>query len=321
MREFLPPVPLRNGHLQTILASAAPRRAAALSLAEPLLARTRHITLDCGNGARLLGEYTAQPSGDRSLAILIHGWEGSAHSAYLLSAAARLYRQGLSIFRLNLRDHGPTHHLNREPFTSTRLGEVIEAVREIHRLFPHQRQHLLGFSLGGNFALRIARGAAKSGLQLDSVVAICPVIRPHITMRHLEEGFFLYHYYFKRKWKRSMNLKFELFPELRDARQMLKGDTLTEMSEEFVRRFTPFPSQLDYFRGYAIDGEHMVGLAVPCHVIASEDDPVTRVEEIEHLARPACLNVEITRFGGHCGFIQDYRMNSWVDGRLVELLS
>ncbi len=320
MRDFIPPMPLRSGHLQTFLASAGPRQAAVRNVAAPVLAMARHITLECGGGARLLGEYSSANAA-RGLAVLIHGWEGSAHSAYVLSAAARLFRQGLSVFRLNLRDHGPSHHLNRDPFTSTRLNEVIEAVREVHRLFPHPQQHLVGFSLGGNFALRIARGAADSGLRLDSAVAICPVIRPHITMQHLEEGPFFYHYYFKRNWKRSMLRKFELFPELRDARHMLKGSTLTEMSETFVRRFTPYPSQLDYFQGYAIDGEHMSGLQVPCHVIASEDDPVIHIGEFQHLARPERLHLEVTRFGGHCGFIQDYQMNSWVDGRLAELLS
>ena len=70
--------------------------------------------------------------------VLLHGWEGSAESLYVLSLAQLLYQQGFEIVRLNLRDHGETHHLNRELFHSCRLPEVVGAVRTL------QRQDLAG---------------------------------------------------------------------------------------------------------------------------------------------------------------------------------
>ena len=63
---------------------------------------------------------------------------------------------GFEVVRLNLRDHGATHHLNRELFHSCRLPEVVGAVRALALRFPGMPLVLAGFSLGGNFMLRVA---------------------------------------------------------------------------------------------------------------------------------------------------------------------
>ena len=32
-------------------------------------------------------------------------------------------------------------------------------------------------------------------------------------------------------------------------------------------------------------------------------------------------SLEVTEWGGHCGFLMDFRLRSWIDGRLVELFT
>ena len=74
-------------------------------------------------GVRLLGYHTesAGPK-SRGLVVMLHGWEGSADSTYILSVAPKLIAAGYSVFRLNFRDHGDSHHLNRELFHSCRFA-------------------------------------------------------------------------------------------------------------------------------------------------------------------------------------------------------
>src|SRR5690606_24041711 len=120
--------------------------------------------------------------------ILLHGWEGCADSQYMLSTGALAYRLGYDVFRLNFRDHGRTHALNEGLFHSCRLEEVLRAVSEIVAMIRPRRTLLIGYSLGGNFALRVAAQAPDRGLSLSRVIAICPVLRPHSTMRALETG-------------------------------------------------------------------------------------------------------------------------------------
>ena len=147
-----------------------------------------------------MGRYSSQAEAGRppasELAILLHGWEGSADSLYVLSLAAHLFSLGCDVYRLNFRDHGPTHHLNEDIFHSCRLDEVVGAVRRIQATIPARRLTLAGFSLGGNFALRVAACAPMAGVRLERAVAICPVLRPHSTMDVLEDGWFIYRQYF-----------------------------------------------------------------------------------------------------------------------------
>ena len=78
-----------------------------------MVASAREMILDAGEGIRLLGFHSPQPDKRaKGLVILLHGWEGSSDSTYILRAGRCLYRHGYDVFRLNYRDHGESHHLN-----------------------------------------------------------------------------------------------------------------------------------------------------------------------------------------------------------------
>lgn len=315
---FRPARGLGNAHLQSFLASTGARRALARRRAHALRAAAREEILDCGDGIRLHGVYSPHPRAGRGLAILIHGWHGTADSAYLVSAAGHLFARGFSVFRLHLRDHGPSHHLNRELFNSARLAEVVAAVRRIAELHPHEHTFLGGFSLGGNFALRVAVAAPAAGIALDRVVAVCPVLDPARTMEALERSP-VYHEYFRRKWRSALLQKLLHFPDHGYGEELRQLRSLGAMNEFFVPRYTGFADTSSYLYAYAITGERLAGLAVPSHIITSRDDPVIPAADLARLARPPALTIELTERGGHCGFIMDWRLHSWVDGRLDQL--
>ncbi|MBC7984978.1 MAG: alpha/beta hydrolase, partial [Candidatus Obscuribacterales bacterium] len=129
---FSPPWLLRNAHVQSVLPSLKIRRPLLMRRARAMLAVSKPVLLDCGEGVRLLGMHSAQPNAQiaaqgtqrSELVVLIHGWEGSADSLYVMSLAGYLFDHGYHVFRLNLRDHGPTHHLNEDIFHSCRIAEV-----------------------------------------------------------------------------------------------------------------------------------------------------------------------------------------------------
>ncbi|HEX7508438.1 MAG TPA: alpha/beta fold hydrolase [Polyangia bacterium] len=320
MQAFRPPLLLRSRHVQTILATTGPRRLLQRNTWRALRRHEREVTLDAGQGIRLSGLFSGHDGHHepRDLVTLIHGWEGSGNSLYVLSAAGYLFDQGFDVFRLHLRDHGNSHHLNREPFTCTRLREAVEALGTVDRQFPHRRHFLVGFSLGGNFALRMAMHAA--GIDLAKVVAICPVVLPHRTMEDLEAGFFVYHAYFLFKWKRSLRKKLTIFPDLGYGAALATRHSLRTMNEYFVPHLTEFAKPIDYFMGYAIAGDVLAGLSVPSHILAAADDPVIDVRHFDQVARPPCLSLEIASHGGHCGFVKNYRMDSWANERIAEIL-
>jgi len=304
-----------------MLASTAWRRRRVLRRAAPLLAGARELLLECGDGVRLqcFVSRPPQPNG-RPPVLLLHGWEGSAESFYVLSLAARLFEHGFEIARLNLRDHGDTHHLNRDLFHSCRLPEVVGAVRALQQQFTPRALQLTGFSLGGNFMLRVAAQARAAGLTLSGVIAVSPVLDPPATLAALQAGMPGYERYFVNKWLRSLRLKQAAWPGHYDFGALARLRDLKLMTAELVRSHSEFETLEAYLNGYAITGKRLEPLEVPSRIFTSLDDPIIPAAGLSQLARPPALSLTVTRYGGHCGFFERLRGPTWLERRILELL-
>jgi len=317
--EFRPPLWLRNPHVQSILATTFVRRGGIERRAAPLVGAQRELLLECGAGVRLQCFISSPPESRGKPVLVLHGWEGSAESIYVLSLAQLLFERGFEVVRLNLRDHGETHHLNREIFHSCRLPEVIGAVQALQVLFPGQRLSGVGFSLGGNFLLRVAARARESSLDLARVIAISPVLEPTETLVALETAMPGYQGFFVRKWRRSLRKKQRAWPGSYDFADV--GGGLREMTAELVRRHSEFATLEEYLNGYSITGERLASLEVPASILTSLDDPMIPVGGLVRLARPAALEVTVTRYGGHCGFIESLAGLTWAERFVLGLLA
>lgn len=316
--DFAPPWWLRSGHLQTGLASLRIRQRDVRQRAGPLRRHALEKVLRCPGDVRLHGLHSRHPDGtQRALAILIHGWEGSSDSLYLESCAAHLFNAGFDVFRLHLRDHGPSHHLNEGVFHSCRIEEAFDAVQLIEADLARGPICLAGFSLGGNFAARIAARAPAAGLALCSTVGVCAVLNPAHTLQALENGWFLYRHYFLRKWQRSLHLKAHYFPHRYRVTEFGPIKSLMRLTEYFVLEHSEFSDMESYFRGYALVGEQLANLASETHLIMAEDDPIIPVADLADVARTEALTVTRTRYGGHCGYLESLRGPSWADKEIL----
>ena len=296
------------------------RRRSVERRAQALIGASRQLVLDCGDGARLMGWHAeARPGpGPQRLAVLLHGWEGSSDSLYVLSLAQSLHELGFAVLRLNLRDHGGSHSLNEGLFHSCRIAEVVGAVARAQSLFPAARLALAGFSLGGNFVLRVGARAAAAGIRIARIVAVCPVLDPATTLAALESGPAMYRNYFLFKWRRSLRAKQLAWPATYDFSELLGERSLTAMTERMVLKYTDFPDLASYLRGYAITGDALAGLQVPARIIISRDDPIILARDLDQIAKPAALELTVTTRGGHCGYMDALRGPSWIDRAIVE---
>ncbi|HXN11343.1 MAG TPA: alpha/beta fold hydrolase [Steroidobacteraceae bacterium] len=319
---YEPPGWLRNAHLQSSLDSLPPRHGWARRRARALLDGAHELLLECGEGVRLQGHYSAPrpggfSSGTPRLAVLLHGWEGSAESSQVLSAGALLLARGYGMVRLNLRDHGATHHLNREIFHSCRLPEVVGALCALRAQFPAARLYLAGYSLGGNFVLRAAASpGAPAGIAC--AVAVSPVLDPAATLLALERAWPLYRRFFVSRWSASLRRKQRAWPDAHDFEPQLRLADLRAMTAALVRTSTDFPSLEAYLDGYALTGSRLAGLRVPAWLLLAEDDPIIPAADLARLAQPEGLEIATTSHGGHCGFIDHLRGPSFADRMIVE---
>jgi uncharacterized protein len=319
---FRPPWWLRNAHVQSILPSLALRRAMVRRRCAQLRAHSRPLLLDCGDEVRLLAHHTPalQPNPTGAV-LMLHGWEGDTDAVYMLSLGRRLLASGFEILRLNLRDHGGTQALNPGLFHSCLLPEVIGAVRRAQEQFAGLPLHLAGFSLGGNFLLRVAAAAPQAGLRIASVVAISPVLEPRVTLTAIESALSVYQRYFVRKWSTSLRAKQRAWPQLYQFDDLGDFVSLRQMTAALVERYTEFNSLEEYLDGYSITGRRLAGLTVPATIITAADDPIVPVADITRLAACANLRALVTPFGGHCGFLTGLSGDTWAENAVAAQLT
>lgn len=313
---FYPSIYLRSGYIQTILASNKIRSRGS----NPMVDEAQEYIFDVGDGVRLQGFFSPQKDRPaRGIVVMLPGWEGNAGSCYMLTTGRYLYQRGYDIFRLNYRDHGETHYLNEDIFYAALLDEVFESVRQGIALGSGLPAFILGFSLGGNFALRIACRCASAPLEyLREIVAISPLINPDKSTTRVDETW-LFRWYFLKKWKRSLARKQQLFPHLYDFHEVLSKNTLREATELLIHQFGVYQGALDYFMTYTLTNGALKDITVPTTIITSSDDPVIPIEDFYQLKLNKLTRLDIQNYGGHCGFLEKFPVPVWYEPKLVDI--
>ena len=60
---------------------------------------------------------------------------------------------------------------------------------------------------------------------------------------------------------------------------------------------------------------------MPADLLTAEDDPVIPVEEFHALRLPDTARIEIARWGGHCGFLENARLDGYAERWVAQKLS
>jgi predicted alpha/beta-fold hydrolase len=328
---FVPHRIVRDGTVQTLLSTYRPR---GLSLAHdhPVLldAGPDQTGWDPGRPVRLHGYFTPSRSlfGSRGLALVLHGWEGHSHSVYNLVTADTLVRAGFDVFRLNVRDHGPGLHLNpytlnRGFFMATLLDEIAVATERIAEMAGDRPFYIIGASMGGNLALRLAlRHSQQPFHKLHKVIAFNPVLNAKGCARRIDAQ---PHYlrYFRRRWLRSLLAKQQLFPELYDFTPLRKLPRLIPMTEWLIERYGDrfgLESADQYFAAYSLSSDAFQSLTVRTTIITAANDQVVPVEDFYALEPHPLLDVHIHSTGGHVGYVDLFPLRHNVPRLLLSAL-
>lgn len=306
--DFRPPWWMRAGIVQTFLASLKIRKRGP----NPMLDAAEDVILSCEDGVRLKGSFSRHPD-NKALVIFLHGWEGSQDSTYVVSCGRYMFERGASVFRLNYRDHGDTHDLNEGLFYSTLFNEVFDAVRQAARLSDGAPVHIVGFSLGGNFALRIARSLRDLSIpNLRRIHAISPVVDPW-GAAPLVDANRLYRRYFLKKWSASLRKKQALYPETYDFSDILREKRVLGITSKLLPAYSDFDRMEDYFNAYRVDPDDLLRCPVPVEIITSADDGMIPDHDIKRLRLGPSGRVIILDHGGHNGFFQSLLGPTWYD--------
>ena len=304
---------MRSGRVQTGLAGLKFRRTAT----SPMQAAAEYMELDAGTGAdgervTLTGWHSPHPD-PRGLVILYHGWEGSQDSTYIQTTARRLYDRGMSVFRMVYRDHGDTHHLNPGLFFAPHFAEVLEATRQVARLSQGRPVHIVGFSLGGNYALRAAARHDFEAIQgLAHVFSISPVINP-LEAAPLIDDFPLIRRYFLRKMTGTFAAKQAAFPDRYDFEDKLGLSRVMELTDWVIPRYSQWPDRAAYFNAYRIARDQLATVRTPTTLITARDDPIIPAAHAEELVLSPNVERIVLDHGGHNGFFDTLMGPAWYE--------
>ncbi len=97
------------------------------------------------------------------------------------------------------------------------------------------------------------------------------------------------------------------------------------LTQWLVTQHTDWADEEQYFSGYAVSGQRLAALPVPVRILAAADDPVIPVASLHALQLPDSARLEISTHGGHCGFIEDWRLHGfaerWLKNAVIEALN
>ncbi len=204
---FSPKPWARSAHLQTIFASLKYRLKGRNEMADC----AQETILEGFDGSRLLGYLSRCEAGKaKGLVLLIHGWEGSSDSTYILSTGRYLFKNGYDD-SVNLRTMPePSPHPGL--FTGT------------DRRDPQCRDKCSGLSDGKPFSWSASHWArtSRSGCPRHSVLAVPTSARirhqlrprPHQALFPLTEAYTAY----SEEMEKVTCNQAEDFPELYDFR-------------------------------------------------------------------------------------------------------
>jgi predicted alpha/beta-fold hydrolase len=178
---------------------------------------------------------------------------------------------------------------------------------------------LVGFSLGGNFVLRIVRKCIYHPIEnLRHAVAISPVLDPDKATDRIDH-FPIIRSYFLKKWRTSLAKKQGLFPDLYNFGNIKKLKTIRDVTAVLLHEYSDYHSTQDYFDAYSVVRGAIRNIAVPTTMMTAADDPIIPVEDFYELEINASTNLVIQPYGGHNGFLVGFHLQGWYERQLVNL--
>ena len=303
MRPFEPIV--RNPHLLTILGNFWPRGFDFVPFPE----ERRLVRTDPDTQVLVV---TQQPVGSPAgQVVLLHGLEGSGDSGYNRSMAWQALSAGFIVHRLHMRTCGGTEHLCKTLYHAGLTGDLRAFLLQLKAEHSDLPVFLIGFSLGGNVALKLAgeEGASATDL-IQGVCAISTPIDLAACARrigHADNS--LYEARFLKRMKER------LIATGRYTSADLAGcNTLWDIDDRITAPSFGFEGAAHYY-GTQSAQNFLHAIRVPSVLIQAKDDTFIPFGIFGHPAIEANphLTLIATEYGGHLGFLARRAPRFWVD--------
>ena len=239
----------------------------------------------------------------RGVVLLMHGLGGTAQSPYMRRMAAAFQKHGWIVFRLNHRGCGEGRGLARQLYHSGKSDDVSAALQYVAKSYSDLPLVAVGFSLSGNALLKLlGEKIHPLPANLRGAIAVCPPINLSLCSAALARpSNWIYAQRFVRMVQaciREREADFPDFPRFDFPWNL----TLRQFDERCTAPLNGFASAEDYYQKCSAR-QFLADISHPTFLLACDNDPFIPHEAFHDLPRHQFLQTQITRSGGHMGFV------------------
>ncbi len=174
---------------------------------------------------------------------------------------------------------------------------------------------LIGFSLGGNVALKLAGELGATNL-LAGVIAVSTPIDLAKAVHSIDRlSNVLYAQRFLDRLRGRIRKKSQTSPDIYDQTGLDDVKTIWEFDDRFTARLFGFGTAANYYATQSACN-FLPAIRVPALVITSKDDPLVPFHSYDNAAfrTNPLLSLVATEYGGHLGYISKRKPRFWLDG-------
>jgi predicted alpha/beta-fold hydrolase len=253
--------------------------------------------------------------------VFLHGLEGSANAGYIQSFAQEALVRGFGVHRANFRTCGGTeemcetsYHSGLTSDTRAILQEI--AARELGPIF------LVGFSLGGNVALKLTGELGQTSLIAGTCAVSTPIDLAACVRCIDKRSNVLYARRFLDRLRSRVRRKSVTSPHLYSTADLEDVKTIWEFDDRFTVPLFGFGTAAKYYATQSAVG-YLDEIRTPTLVVCSKDDPLVPFDIYDQPAfrsNPA-LTLIATEHGGHVGFLSRRSPRFWLDGVVLDWIA
>ena len=312
--DFLPTIPFRNSHFNTMYRPLFMKDVATFS-------RKRITTWDFD-----FIDLDFSLVGSETLVLLIHGLEGSSESKYMTSTTNHLNERGLDIVCFNLRSCSGEDNLLLSTYHSGKTEDVNFVVNHLLNHYDYKNIVIIGFSLGGNLTLKYLgekndkiSPIIKGGIAVSVPIDIASAEKEMDKLKNK-----LYLEVFFKTMKTKVLEKVYKFPEFQlDKEKLFKATKFKHLEHLYTVPVFGFESPEDYWK--KASSKPLIPLIKkPTLLINAKDDTFLSKEcyPIDEAQNSEFFFLEMPNYGGHVGFMSSFKPkeNTWLEKRIIRFI-
>lgn len=235
--------------------------------------------------------------------FMIHGLCGSHRSNYLIRLSQKLEAQNIRAIRYNMRGCGTGRGFAKRIYHSGRSEDVFECIKAVKKGHPQSPLLLIGFSLGGNIALKMAGelGHLASAF-LKGLIAVSPPVDLYKSIQlFAEPANQFYERYFYRRLRADVYYLHKTFKDLPKV-NLPKKLQIYEFDQMYIAPTCGYTNAIDYYNRcsslYFVEE-----IAIPTRILLAQDDPLIWHSSLDQSKLPSNIELYKTKHGGHMGYL------------------